>query len=245
MSSTRLYLDATLLPGSEIELTGDRARYVGRVLRLRKGDRLNLFDGRGGEFGADIVQSGKSSVVVQVGEAIVRDVESPLGIHLLQGISRGERMDVVVQKATELGVRRITPVQTEYSVVRLAGARAEKRIAHWRAVAASACEQCGRNRVPSIEPVTGLRDWLGQHLDDEGRRVVLAPGAGATIRSLQPEDSSVTVLIGPEGGLSDGEIELVTGAGFSPVGFGPRILRTETAAVAVLSALQVAYGDCG
>ena len=245
MSSTRLYLDAIIEPGSDLELTGDRARYVGRVLRLRKGDRLNLFDGRGGEYGADIIRTGKSSVVVQVIEAIETDVESPLDIHLLQGVSRGERMDVVVQKATELGIHRITPVQTEYTVVRLSGTRAEKRLAHWRGVAASACEQCGRNQLPGIDPITGLRDWLGQNFGDERRRIVLAPGAERTIGSLEPPDGRLTVLIGPEGGLSADELELATGAGFEAIGFGPRILRTETAAVAVLSALQVAFGDCG
>jgi 16S rRNA (uracil1498-N3)-methyltransferase len=245
VSSTRLYLDANIEPGSELELTGDRARYIGRVLRLRKGDRLNLFDGRGREYGADIVRTGKSSVVVQVIDAIGRDVESPLDIHLLQGVSRGERMDVVVQKATELGIHRITPVQTEYTVVRLSGDRAEKRLAHWRGVAASACEQCGRNQLPGIDPITGLREWLGQNFGDERRRIVLAPGAGQTIGSLEPPDGQLTVLIGPEGGLSDDELELATSAGFEAIGFGPRVLRTETAAVAVLSALQVAFGDCG
>ena len=245
VSTTRLYLDTNIEPGTEIGLTGDRARYVSRVLRLRQGDPLNLFDGRGGEYSASIVGGAKGSIIVRVDRPIARVVESPLGIHLVQGVSRGERMDIVVQKATEIGVSRMTPVITERTVVRLSGERAGKRVAHWRAVAASACEQCGRNRLPDVEPISELRDWLGRHLDADGCRIVLTPGAEPLIRSLERARDGITVLIGPEGGLSDAEVELAAAAGFLPVGFGPRVLRTETAAVAVLSALQVCYGDCG
>ena len=161
MSRTRVYFDGQIEAGCHVELEGDSARHVGRVLRLRTGDSVTLFDGEGAEFDASIQVVGKSAVQLLVGDRLERDNASPLGIHLLQGVSRGERMDFVVQKATELGVARITPVMTEYCVVKLNAERARKRLDHWRGVAISASEQCGRNRLPDIDPPTGLRDWFG------------------------------------------------------------------------------------
>jgi 16S rRNA (uracil1498-N3)-methyltransferase len=241
----RLYLDAVIQAGAGIELTGDRARYIGRVLRLRPGDPVTLFDGHDNEFTARIRSAGKSAVLLDVEELTGRSVESPLGVHLLQGISRGERMDFVMQKATELGVERITPIRTEYTVVRLSGARADKRVDHWRGVAASACEQCGRSRLPVVDAIIGLRDWLGDHRAMDDTRIVLAPGAARSVRNLEPTDRRLTVCIGPEGGFSDEEYDLLDATGFVAVGFGPRILRTETAATALLSTLQALFGDCG
>lgn len=243
MSHTRLHIESQLSANSKFELTGDRARYIGRVLRLSPNDVLTLFDGRGGEYRATILSVGKNNVMLSVSEHIPRDVESPLAIHLLQGISRGERMDFVMQKATELGVRQITPMITAYSVVKLEPKRAEKRQHHWRGICASACEQSGRNVLPQIDSPLPLRTWLGENLDTPGKRLIMRPGVENSIRSVDSNVQQLTLLIGPEGGFSDVEYELAESTGFSAMGFGKRILRTETAALAVITALQTLYGD--
>ncbi len=243
MSETRLYIEGPIAVGSEAEIRDEQARYVGRVLRLKPGDCVTLFDGTGPEYSASIVSLGKTRVLVSVSDEIRRDAESPLRIHLLQGISRGERMDFVVQKATELGVHRITPVMTEYSVVKLDKKRAEKRIRHWHGIAASACEQCGRNVLPALDSPIALRNWLGENQNSTGMRIILKPGAEGSLKSIQPDDSQLIALIGPEGGFSDEEYELAETTGFNAVGFGPRILRTETAALAVVAAVQALSGD--
>jgi 16S rRNA (uracil1498-N3)-methyltransferase len=243
MSRTRLHIDSQLSANSEFELTGDAARYIGRVLRLGPNDDLTVFDGRGGEYPATILSQARNSIRLAIAEHIDRDVESPLGIHLLQGISRGERMDVVVQKATELGVQRITPLITEYSVVKLEAKRAGKRLRHWRGIATSACEQSGRNIPPEIDSPQPLRTWLGENIDSSGTRLILKPGDKCSIRSIDSDIQQLTLLIGPEGGFSDAEYDLAEVTGFHAVGFGPRILRTETAAIAVIAALQTLLGD--
>jgi 16S rRNA (uracil1498-N3)-methyltransferase len=152
-------------------------------------------------------------------------------------------MDFVVQKSTELGVRRITPVSSEYSVVRLDEKRTEKRVHHWRGIAASACEQCGRNTLPVIDPPVSLRNWLGEHRNNEGMRLILRPGSGTSLKSVDVSDNRLTVLVGPEGGFSDAEYDLAAATGFESAGLGPRVLRTETAALAVLTVLQSIHGD--
>jgi len=243
MSRTRLHIDRPLSANSEFELTGDPARYVGRVLRLSPDDELTLFDGSGGEYHATIISLSKSNVMVSIAGHVERNVESPLAIQLLQGISRGDRMDFVVQKVTELGVQRITPLITEYSVVKLEPKRAEKRLQHWRGIAASACEQSGRNVLPQIDAPQPLRNWLGENFEVPGARVILKPGAEDSIRSIRSDVCELILLIGPEGGFSDAEYELAEATGFSATGFGERILRTETAAVAAIAALQTLYGD--
>ena len=243
MSRVRVHIDSPLAGTSEFRLTGDPARYVGRALRLGPDDKLVLFDGRGGEYEATILSLDKNSVTVTVGERVERNVESPLAIHLLQGVSRGERMDFVVQKTTELGVQRITPVITEYSVVKLEAKRAEKRLNHWRGVAASACEQSGRNVLPIIDAPQPLRAWLGEHYETPGTRLIMKPGGKNSIDSVDPKGANLILLIGPEGGFSDAEYELAEVAGFKAIGFGNRILRTETAAVAAIAVLQALYGD--
>lgn len=243
MSKTRLYVEGPLATAADLEVSGEVARYIGRVLRLRPGDAVILFDGSGAEFPAVVNRLSKASVGLSVNERIDRSVESSLEIHLLQGISRGERMDLVIQKATELGVARITPLLTEYSVVRLDPNRAEKRLHHWSGVAKSACEQCGRNVLPAIEAPATLLSWLGEHHEHRGMRVILKPGAPDTCRSLTPDDSELIVLVGPEGGFSDAEYAFAEAEGFRAIGLGPRVLRTETAALAVLAALQTLHGD--
>ncbi len=170
------------------------------------------------------------------------DRESPFEIHLAQGICAGDRMDLVLQKATELGVASIQPVVTHRSIVRLARERREKRETHWQNVVIAACEQCGRNRIPPVAPSTGLPEFVALPARG-GTRILLAPDGEAALRGLAPR-APVTVLIGPEGGLAPEERELAAARGFTAVRFGPRILRTETAPLAALAALQALYGDC-
>ncbi len=243
MSPPRLHVHQPLAENASLLLEDGAARYIGRVLRLRPGDDLVVFDGRGGEFPAVIEAIDKQGVKLAVGPHANIDIESPLAVHLLQGLCRGERMDLVVQKATELGVQSITPLVTERTVVKLVKKRAEKRVDHWRSIAISASEQCGRNILPKIAEPVAFRTWLGQHAGDTGKRVNLVPGAVAGVKALSLKSKEITLLVGPEGGLSDVENELADSVGFERIGFGPRILRTETAAIAVLSALQCLYGD--
>jgi 16S rRNA (uracil1498-N3)-methyltransferase len=243
MPRTRLHVDGPLIANSELDLEGNAVRYIGRVLRLAPNDELTLFDGRGGEYRATIQSISKNKVQVSVADHIDRDVESPLAIHLLQGISRGERMDIVVQKATELGAQTITPVITDHSVVKLEAKRAEKRRQHWRGIAASACEQCGRNTLPEIESPQAFRTWLGENVDSPGTRIILRPGAATSLRSVDVADRQVILLVGPEGGFSENEYELAQATGFHEIGFGGRVLRTETAALAAIAAVQTLYGD--
>ena len=241
----RLYVPDRLTPGCELKLDGERFRYAGRVLRLRVGDELSLFNGMGGEFPAVITEVSRHVMVLGVGAHRERDIESPLQINLVQGVSRGERMDLVVQKATELGVQRITPVLTERSVVRLDGDKSEKRRGHWEKVAQSACEQCGRNVVPVIDEPQSLTSWLAGAGASHVQRAVLRPGAEQTLGGLGCADKRWEVLIGPEGGLAKAELTLAMEAGFIPCALGPRVLRTETAAIAALVILQNRYGDLG
>lgn len=243
MPRSRLYTDTDLRPGTELMLDGAPARYLGRVLRLRAGDELTLFNGRGGEYRAVLRSFGKAAVTLEVGDFIDREAESPLRIHLLQGLARGERMDLVIQKCTELGVGRISPLSTDHGVVRLEGKRAKKRVDHWRAIAASACEQCGRNRLPDIDEPIGLRDWLGRNLEQQAARLILRPDAATPVGAVAVDASTLVLLIGPEGGFSESEYELAEATGFEAVRLGPRILRTETAALATITALQTRFGD--
>jgi len=245
MSSTRLFSPAPLSANTDVTLAGDQARYIGRVLRLKRGDEFTLFDGTGGEYPATVATVAKSQVQINVGTLNKRNAESPLAIHLLQGISRGERMDFVVQKATELGVRRITPVLTEFSVVKLDLKRAKKRAQHWSNIVISACEQCGRNILPVIDAPQPLRNWFGENLTSADPRILLRPDANAPLGSISKPQGVVTLLVGPEGGFSDAEYEQAEIAGFRGIGFGPRILRTETAAIAAIAVLQSLHGDLG
>lgn len=242
MREIRLHVPQPLHSGELVELPTEVVRHVRQVLRLRDGAEVVLFDGRGGEFAAQLQAAGRAGMLARIGEHRAIERESPLGITLLQGIARGERMDFVVQKATELGVRRIVPVMTARCVVQLGAERADRRREHWLAVAASACEQCGRNRLPLIgEPLT-LAAALNASTD--ALRWLLEPDAGATLREVLVEGSrDITLLIGPEGGLEPQEQQLALQAGFRALRFGPRILRTETAALATIAALQCLAGD--
>jgi 16S rRNA (uracil1498-N3)-methyltransferase len=245
-----VYQDQDLAEGVCVALDSQAAVHIARVLRLNPGDPVVLFNGRGGEYHGEIEFAEKRRVSVKLKERVERSLESPLRIVLGQGISKGERMDVAVQKAVELGVAELAPLTTRRSVVNLNAERRAKRRAHWQGVAQSACEQCGRNTVPEIQPVQSLVAWL-ESLQTEGAvqsgaKLVLHHRVSRSLNdvSLDPHEP-VRVLIGPEGGLSDEEIVLAENCGFVPVRLGPRVLRTETAALVVISALQTLWGDLG
>lgn len=248
MRLTRVHVDTPLASGAHVTLSGSAASHVTRVLRLRTGEALTLFDGRGGEYAARIEQGG-AALTVAVGEHRPTERESPLLVTLAQGISRGERMDLVVQKATELGVARLQPLLTERSVVRLDAQQGERKRRHWRAIAIGACEQCGRNRLPEIGEPCALREMLGgfapapPSAPARHARLLLSPAAARRLGDLEGPVSAVTVLIGPEGGLTEEEQAAASSAGFLAVRLGPRVLRTETAAIAALTLLQREFGD--
>lgn len=211
------------------------------VLRLDIGAPLTLFDGRGAEYPASIKRIDKSALTLTVSGRVEASRESPLKVVLAQGISSGERMDYTVQKCVELGITAIQPLITQRSVVRLTSERAPKRVAHWQAVAAAACEQCGRNWVPEVLPVLPLIKWLG--MPPNGTRYLLSPHATTRLRELPRPADGVTLLVGPEGGWNEEETTAAYLAGFVPMALGPRVLRTETAAVAALAAMQAVWGD--
>lgn len=240
---TRLFVSRQLINGAEAVVEGDRARYLGRVLRLRVGDELAVFDGAGTEWSATVAAMTRSSATLELGDTHETQTESPLEIHLVQGISRGERMDFVMQKATELGVARITPVLTEYGVVKLDEQRATKRREHWEGVVTSACEQSGRTRLPLIDTPLTLKAWFGNEPGDADVQLILAPGTGMSLVEVATPRNRVCILIGPEGGFSPTEYEDAAIAGFQAVSLGPRTLRTETAAAAALAVMQANWGD--
>jgi 16S rRNA (uracil1498-N3)-methyltransferase len=246
MRLTRVYLDAELQPGSIVELARETASHLAKVLRARSGDELILFDGRGTEFSAAIDAVRGARVTVTVGAAQTVDRESPLRVTLIQCVPRGDRMDFVVQKATELGVACIVPVLSQRSVVKLDAAQAASKLLHWRAVAISACEQCGRNRLPRVETAQSLLNFLGAlpPMPAQTLRLVLEPEAAATSAAVHAAGvQCVEFAIGPEGGFAPEELEAFRLSGFTRVGLGPRVLRTETAAIAALVMLQTRFGD--
>jgi 16S rRNA (uracil1498-N3)-methyltransferase len=249
MRLTRVYVDAVLEPGTRITLEGSAAAHVTRVLRLRAGDALTLFNGRGGEYAASLAGSSAGRVTVAVGEHRALERESPLAITLAQGISRGERMDLVVQKATELGVTELAPLLLERSVVRLDAQQAHRKLNHWHAIAVAACEQSGRNRLPEVLAPATLREFLRTTRQSSAAapapatRLLLSPLAERRLEDLEAPLGAVTVLIGPEGGLAESEQEAARAAGFIAVRLGPRVLRTETAAIVALALLQRQFGD--
>lgn len=243
MRTIRIHLDLPLAAGAEVALPAQAGEHVARVLRLAAGDPLTLFNGDGADYAATILAIGKREVRVRVldRQAVAR--ESPLRLTLAQGVARGEKMDLIVQKATELGVARIVPLLTERSEVKLDAARAEKRLAHWRAVVASACEQSGRARLPEIVPALPLAAWLDTLADDGALRLALLPEASRSSRELRFAAAGGLLVVGPEGGLGERDTGALTAAGFDGLRLGPRILRTETAGLAALAALQALHGD--
>ena len=241
-SLTRVHVAEPIPPHGIFDAPPDAAHHLAHVLRLAEGDVLVVFDGRGLEYPAVVERIGKSGVTLRVSNPSPVDRESPLAVTLAQGISSGERMDYTVQKAVELGVYAIQPLATERSVVRLNAERAAKRVAHWQAIAVAACEQSGRNRVPEVLPVAPVTGWLA-HVPADALRLTLSPGAASTLHELDRPSASIQLLVGPEGGLSPREREDAHAAGFTPLKLGPRVLRTETAALAAMAAMQAIWGD--
>lgn len=241
MNLPRFYCREALSPGAHIELPEPVARHAVRVLRLPPGAPMTLFDGRGGEYIAHIERIERDRVWAEL--AAWRDVEreSPLAVTLIQALQAGDKMDFTIQKAVELGVRDIVPVDSRRSVLRLSGERAAKRVAHWQGVVASACEQCGRNQVPLVAPLESIENWLARPAGN-AQRLMLAPDAPQTLADILPT-GPIQLLIGAEGGLDPQEILAAQHAGFRPVRLGPRILRTETAGLAALAAIQALWGD--
>lgn len=238
----RIFHATPLTSGKESTLTGGSANHLGKVLRLRENDAVILFNGDGLDYTARIISVTRQEVLVLVGASADPETESPINVSLLQGICRNQRMDLLIQKSTELGVESILPILAERSVVKLTGERVEKKLAHWRNIAISACEQSRRACIPDIRRPESLAT-VCERLDKTGTRLVLDPAGDdipeATIRSA----SSIALLVGPEGGLTDTERETASSAGFMRVRLGPRILRTETAPLAALSILQYLSGD--
>ncbi len=243
MNLPRFYCREALASGAHIDLPEPVARHAVRVLRLPPGAAVVLFDGRGGEYEARIERIERERVVAALGAWRAAERESPLAVTLIQAVQAGEKMDFTIQKAVELGVSGIVPVDSRRSVIRLAGERAGRRVAHWQGVAAAACEQCGRNQVPQVAPLEKLETWLARPAPS-GLRLMLAPEAELALVDLPPA-RQVQMLIGAEGGLDPQEVVAAQQVGFTPVRLGPRVLRTETAALAALAAMQALWGDFG
>jgi 16S rRNA (uracil1498-N3)-methyltransferase len=243
MRLTRVFVPGPLQRGGTTPLPAATADHVIRVLRLGAGDALTVFDGSGGEFSARISTATKRGVDIEVLAHRPIDRESPLAIVLLQSLARGEKMDWVIQKATELGVTHIVPVAAERSVVKLDAAQGERRRAHWQAVAIAACEQCGRNRVPDVALPQSLGAALRLPAAQALKLVFEVGDAEPQAGAAEGEVKNAAILIGPEGGLTPSELAQAHGAGFRHAALGPRILRTETAAIAAIATLQMRYGD--
>ncbi|WP_353193077.1 16S rRNA (uracil(1498)-N(3))-methyltransferase [Pandoraea pnomenusa] len=241
----RFFIDAPLHAGALLDLPETVVRHV-QVLRLKTGDALTLFNGAGGEYPAVLTTLEKRHATAQLGAHDTREVETPYRVTLAQGIAGGDKMDWLIEKAIELGVTEIQPLATERSVIRLDGERAVKRVAHWQALVEAACEQCGRNRVPRVLPIRPIAAWLQDRntVTSYEWHVLLSPRADSGLDSLPQEAPSQpgVLLFGPEGGLSPQEETLARAAGFSAIRLGERILRTETAGIAVLAALAARWG---
>jgi 16S rRNA (uracil1498-N3)-methyltransferase len=242
MRTSRIHVTTALVSGTEVLLPAAPSNHLIRVLRLRPGAPLTLFNGGGGEYHATLLVAEKAGARILVGEHAPIERESPLHLTLLQGISRGERMDLIVQKATELGITCIVPVSTEHGVVRLDDRQADRRREHWQAIAIGACEQCGRNRIPEVTAVVDVEQACAA-LAVGSARLLLSPSAGTPLSVIARGLTAAALLIGPEGGLSDREQRLAIQRGFSAYRLGPRVLRTETAPLAAITLLQMQAGD--
>ncbi len=239
----RIYHPETLATGMSVVLTSGAAAHVGKSLRLTENDELQLFNGDGFDYRGRITRTERNKIVVIINERLYRATESPLAITLLQGICRNPRMDILIQKSTELGVHRIVPVSCQRSVVRVEANRAAKKIAHWQNIAVSACEQCGRARIPSIDAPCKPTVAFEHHVPADATKLLLDPAGRNAIETELRPDRPVVLFIGPEGGLTDDEIAAATESGFRRIRLGPRVLRTETAPIAALSIIQFLAGD--
>lgn len=248
MGLPRFFVDTPLAPDTTVTLPEPVTRHI-HVLRLAVGDDVCLFDGSGAEFRARLDAINKRDATATLAQATQSDTEARYAITLAQGIAGGDKMDWLIEKAVELGVQAIVPLQTERGVVRLSGERAVKRVQHWQALVQAACEQCGRARVPSVAPIATLREWLAAARSADTARVLLSPRGTQSLTQWavqsreRIEAAGIVVLIGPEGGLSADEEALAEAAGFLPLTLGRRILRTESAALAAVSALHAVLGE--
>lgn len=243
MSISRIFQAVSLSVGTTIQLDEPASHHLARVLRAKVTDNVIIFNGEGGEYQGVITQITKKNVAVQIEHLSSCSRESPLDLWLVQGISRGEKMDYTIQKAVELGAKKIIPVFTERCTVKLDQERREKRWQHWQSIMISACEQCGRTEIPTLDMPVSLSDWLKEKCEIE-MAFVLTPLAETKLKEITIQPSQRTVLlIGPEGGLTEAEIDSARQKGFRSLSLGPRVLRTETAAVAALTALQSFFGD--
>jgi 16S rRNA (uracil1498-N3)-methyltransferase len=240
MPLPRIHCELRLGPGAQFALAPEAAQHVAKSLRLKAGDSIVVFDGRGGEYDATIQRAEKDRVEVKVGAFRDADVEALVRVGLVQGLPEADKMDWIIQKAVELGVAWIQPIVCDRSVVRLSGERAARRESHWRRVAIAACEQSGRNRIPEVRPTLGFQSWVA--VKAEVPRWVLTPAAPPLASKPAPE-GALELLVGPEGGLSEREQELALSQGGEAVGLGPRVLRTETAPIAALAAIHALWGD--
>ncbi len=243
MSNTRFYSAEKLSIGALIPLSISAATHATRALRLNVGDKLKLFNGDGTDYVCELISIKKSEVIAKVLANQVIENESPLKITLLQGISSGDRMDYTIQKAVELGVNAIQPIPTDRSVVKLNQERAQKRLEHWQNIVTSACEQSGRAFVPQVLPSMSLSNWLADNPQENATRILLNPVGALKLATLAKPNSHIQLLIGAEGGLSQNEINAATTQGFRSIILGPRILRTETAALTAIASMQTLWGD--
>ncbi|WP_153101379.1 16S rRNA (uracil(1498)-N(3))-methyltransferase [Paraburkholderia hayleyella] len=242
----RFFVGTPFQPGDLIQLPDDVTRHI-QVLRLQAGDSIVLFNGEGGEYSAELIEVERRSASVKINDFRDIEVELPYQLTLAQGIAGGDKMDWLIEKAVELGVSTFVPLTTTRSVVRLSGERAQRRHGHWQGIVRASCEQCGRNRLPEVAPVREIATWLGAlpKQPAEGElRLLLSPRASISFAALPTTapHGRIIVLVGPEGGFSAAEEAAATEHNFSAVGLGPRVLRTETAGIAVLSALAARWG---
>ena len=243
MAKNRFYCPDKLALGAIVKLPESAAIHAIRALRMNEGDAAILFNGDGFDYTCEFITVKKNHVTAKVNDHVEVENESPLNITLLQGISSGDRMDYTIQKAVELGVKHIQPIATERSVVKLNQQRAEKRLAHWQNVVHSACEQSGRAVVPQVAAPTSLSQWLANHAHGKENRILLNPIGAKRLAELEKPSNEIQLLIGAEGGLSANEIDLASNNGFQSIILGPRILRTETAALAAMASMHSAWGD--
>jgi len=243
MRIPRVHIAQTLSAGHQVLLPEQAGEHIARVLRLERGHPLILFNGDGREYDATLVSLAKRAVSAEVVATRFVDRESPLPLTLAQGIARGEKMDWILQKATELGVARIVPLVTERTEVKLDEERVVRRMLHWTSVIAGACEQSGRTRLRQRDPPQRIEHWLETLVDRSDLRLALTPGGGVTPRTLPAMSQGAILCVGPEGGLSEHDSVMLVQTGFLSLRLGPRILRTETAGIAALAALQALQGD--
>jgi 16S rRNA (uracil1498-N3)-methyltransferase len=241
MRVPHIYQASSIVIATPLQLEDDAAGHIGRVLRMKVGEHISLFNGQGGEYLCELIEVGKKSVVAMPLKFDDKDVESPLSIHLGQGISRGDKMDFTIQKSVELGITEITPIFSQRCGVKLSPERLAKKHLQWQKIAIAAAEQSGRNSITTIHPPIDLSQWLAQ--DSDEIKLTLHPRAEHSIKTIQVPSAGVRFLVGPEGGFTDEEIAQTKQQAFVDIRIGPRVLRTETAALTVLSALQLQFGD--